>query len=82
MTSCAVRRRGAGDSTKLLALAVLVVVAVLAPGLLMQAVSLAGQLFGSLAVALGDLLHQALLQPLLDGLVESVSSTNPPAPPP
>ena len=82
MTSYAARRRGSGDETKVLALALLVVVAVLAPGLLTQAASLAGQLLRSLAVALGDLLHQNLLQPLLDSLVKYVSGTNPPAPPP
>ncbi len=80
MTTRAARRRHSnGNALKLLALGALAVVALLAPGLLAQAATAAGQLLGSLAVALVELLHQSVLQPLLDGLADSIKSAPPPA---
>lgn len=76
------RRHGSGNAPKLLALGALAFVALLAPGLLTQAATSAGQLLGSFAVALAEMLHRTVLQPLLEGLANSINSAPPPAPGP
>ena len=72
MTARTTRPRNAGTVPRLLALGALAVVAVLAPGLLQQAATSVGQLLGPLAVALAELLEQAIVQPLLDGLEQDM----------
>lgn len=80
MTARAARRRhSASSAPRLLTLGALVVLAVLAPGLLEQAAAAVGELLGLLALGLAELLHQTVVQPLLDGLAKSLQSAAPPA---
>lgn len=74
------RRRSQGTAGKLVVLSALAAVAVLAPDLLEHAATSIVVGLASLLFAVGELLGQIFLQPLADGLQQSITDMQTPAP--
>lgn len=82
MTTGVRGRRGSRAITGSLALTVLAAVALVAPGVFEQMSTAAAQGLAALAVAVGELFSELLLQPFLEGLQPSISDAGTPAPAP
>lgn len=69
------RRRNQSTAARLLVLTALAAVAVLAPEALKHGVTSITQDLASIALAAGELFEQLFLQPLVEGLQQSISDT-------